>query len=277
MKKIYKYLFITIIGISIYSCEKNEIPIFDAQNGRAIAGINATIPSMVFNPVENSEKIITIGVSSLSDSPRAVSLRVKDTLIALDESYYTISTLNPVIQPGEFTTDITITTLGSTVLPNASATVTLELVSVEGAEILPDSIDEVSIGLEFQCPDVVLANVVGSAVTLENGLLPAFGVPITFSDPRTVVSGPADDQITIIGGISPDLGGTDVILTIDLETGFVTDAEDGGVSFINAGRPIPTTNISGKVLTCINQIDINIENGTFAPPFNSLKLKLQIQ
>ncbi|WP_396597230.1 DUF1735 domain-containing protein [Dokdonia sp. R86516] len=267
--------------MTLTSCEDAEIPQVDAENGRAIAGFNGatTNRTVVFNPEAETTTTFTVGVSTLSSSDRTAQLSIDTDASTLAEELYSISTLNPVIPAGSFTVDFTVTTLGSPNLPAVTDVIVLNLESVEGAEILNDSEDRLTLGLAIECPTVDLSQVVGSAVTLENPLLEAFGVPATFSDLRTVIAGPEDNQITILGGISQDVGGTDTVLTIDLDTGFVISdqSSDGGVSFVNGGTPIPTTKISGRVLTCINQIIINVDNDNFGPPFNSLRLKLQVQ
>lgn len=275
MKKIL--LLLSLFAFAIVSCEQDDSAFFldvnDQEN--AIAQINGgTI--LVFNPVENTENIVVVGVSTLSDSDRSFSISI-DEDSTLDESFYDIPSLTGTIPAGSFVGDFVINTPIPDEFPPSGAFLRINLDSVTGAVLLESSSITQDLTTTVSCPDVDLSQVVGSAITLENPLLEAFGVPATFSDQRIVEAGPGENQITIIGGLSPDVGGTDITLTIDPETGFVTEGVDGGVSFNNGGDLIPTTAISGRVLTCINQIIINVDNNTFGPPFGSLRLTLEVQ
>lgn len=277
-----KYIAVCLLVgfLAFTSCQEPDIPQIDVENSRAIAGFNGATTNRIitFNPEAETTQTYTIGVSTLSSSPRNVQLSIDTDATTLASDLFSVSTLSPVIPAGEFTVDFTVTTIGSPILPDVLDVIVLNLDSVQDAEILADSEDRLFLGLAIECPSVDLSLVVGSAVTNANPLLEAFGVPATFSDLRTIVAGPEDNQITILGGISGDVGGTDTVLTIDMETGFVISNQsfDGGVSFVNGSNPIATTTITGRVLTCIGQVNINVNNGTFGPPFNSLRLELQI-
>lgn len=275
MKKIL--IVLSVFALALTGCEQDETALFldvnDQEN--AVAQINGgTI--LTFNPVEDTENIVLVGVSTLSDTDRTFTISV-DEMSTLDESFYNIPTLTGSIPAGTFVGELIINTPVPDGFPPSGAFLRINLESVTGVTLLESSSLTQDLTTTVSCPDVDLSQVVGSAITLENPLLEAFGVPATFSDLRTVAAGPGDNQITIIGGLSPDVGGTDITLTIDPETGFVTEGTDGGVSFVNAGDLIPTSAISGRVLTCINQIIINVDNNTFGPPFASLRLTLEVQ
>ena len=158
------------------SCEEEGIPLFDTENGRSIAGFNggAADTRVVFNPAENTESILKVGVSTLSSSDRSVSVSV-DAASTLDPSFYTINTLTPVIPAGEFTADIVITTIPGASLPGASDAVILNLDSVEGAEILDNSISTLAVGLDVQCPSVEISALAGSYNVVALGFAGFFG------------------------------------------------------------------------------------------------------
>lgn len=261
----------------VSSCDQDEDRIlFDVNNQEnSVAQLNGG-SVLIFNPVEETSNFITVGVSTVSDQARSFTLSVNEDDTTLDSSLYVIPSLTATIPAGSFTGQLEVITPIPASLPPSGLVLVVNLESVEGAR-LPDGLLSETIGTSVACPSVDLSQVIGSAVTLENPLLSAFGLPITSSDLRTVIAGPEDNQITILGGLSADLGGTDTVLTIDMETGLVTDATDGGISFVNGTNPISTTSIDGRVLTCINQIIINVNNGNFAPPFASLRLTLEVQ
>lgn len=284
--KITKYLLsiFLVIAALFLSCEDREIPQIDIENSRAIAGFStgdSSTPRIVFNPAQDIVSTFTVSVSTLSDSARSVVLEIGDQVsegnTILDPIYYEVSTLNPVIEAGEFITTITVTTINNEILPAATDVIPLNLISIEGAEILQESESELQIGLDIECPSVELPNVIGTAISLENELLVAFGGAATDDDPRTIIAGPGDNQITIIGGLSLNRGGTDVILTIDPETGFATEGTDGGDAFFSGGTPAPTTTISGNVLTCINRITFNVGNSRFGGANTDHTVTLEIQ
>ncbi|WP_340064871.1 DUF1735 domain-containing protein [Ascidiimonas aurantiaca] len=262
MKKILNKLSVMVIAVlAITSCADNDIEIFDARNGRAIAGFSnpTESPTVIFNPAEDTENTFTIGVSTVSDSDRAVVLEVDLDETTLDESYYSISTLNPVIPAGEFTVDIIVTTFGSDVLPGSSDFIALNLVSVEGAEILAESRSELEIGLDVRCPDVQLDTLPGS-YTVTRSTFAAFFGETDFD--REVIAGPGENQLTIVGGTYITEGAEDLIITIDPETGAVTAVDETKIasqvfSSPNTYRFQP----GGRVLTCVGIIQVSLDFG----------------
>jgi hypothetical protein len=282
MKKRIIYLF--TISLIILGCNQDDRILLDVNDSEnSIAQINdGTV--LTFNPVEDVVNIVNIGVSTLSDSDRAYSVSIDPDGTTLDPSFFNIPTLSGVIPAGSFVGELVINTPIPADFPPNDAVLTLVLNSVEGAQLLESSNLSEELSVTVACPNVDLDLVVGSAVTTSNPLLEAFGVDATFSDPRTVVMGPESNQITIIGGLSPDIGSSDIILTVDLETGLATgtatpdettDDLPLGNSFNNGGVPTQTTFISGQILSCIGQISFTVDNGTFAPPFNSNTVVLQ--
>lgn len=257
---IYKFSLLLMAALMVTSCEDNDIPIFDVENGRAIAGFNGQdSQSIIFNPADDTESTITVGVSTLSDTDRQVNISISENS-TLDPQFYSISDLNPVIPAGEFTTDITITTLGGEDLPGASDELILELESVEGAEILPGSVEELAIGLDVQCPSVDLSQVPGNyRVTA----LTFFGFFEETQETREVIAGPGDNQFTIVEGAYPGTGGEELIFTVDPESGSVTAIDESKLAMSNdAFGPNPFDfQPGGRVLTCVGIIEINFDFG----------------
>lgn len=284
-----------LFGIALSSCNEDDAIIFDAENGRAIASFVATdgqssrITPIIINPTEVATTTIVIGVSTVSTSDRTVDVELASTS-TLDPSFYTIEGIdNLVIPAGSFTASFQVVTdvpEGSG-LPPSTAQLTFDLMSVEGAEILGTgaSLPTQQYPIDFQCNSVDLPNVRGTvAVTQLNSLASgAFGLSNQFADPRTLVPGPGDNEVTLIGGIAIN-GSSDIILAIDPVTGNITgraveptDALPLGNSFTNGGRVTATTGITGRALTCINQIDITLTNSRFGAPFNANRLVLIVQ
>ncbi|MEK6152317.1 hypothetical protein WIW50_03615 [Flavobacteriaceae bacterium 3-367] len=259
----YKFIMLFLGILSMVSCEENEIPIFDTENGRAIAGFNGGIanPRIVFNPAADTESTVTIGVSTLSSSDRAVQLSVDANSTTLDPMFYAISTLSTVIPAGAFTTDIVITTRASSALPGASDAIVLVLDAVEGAEILDDSIDRLSIGLDVQCPSVDISALPGSYDVSFSTFASFFG-ETDFT--REVVAGPGENQITIIDGTHITEGAEDLVLTIDPETGAIIGVNEDGInSAVSFGPNFYTLLPGGRVLSCVGIIEVNLDfNGS---------------
>ncbi len=272
--KIYALLFLAFLG----ACEADDEQFFlDVNNQEEAIGQLNGGSILTFNPSEDTSNFVTVGVSTISDQSRSFTIAIDEDNTTLDASFYTIPTLTGTIPAGSFTGDLEIITPIPSTLPASGLVLSIDLISIEGASILENGNSDEDIPLTVACPSVELGNVIGSATTLENPLLVAFGVPATFSDPRQIIAGPGDNQIIIVGGLSADIGGTDVILTIDPETGIATSAEDGGVGFVSGANIATTTDVSGNVLTCINQVTFTVNNAVFGAPFNSNTVVLEIQ
>lgn len=255
---VHKTILICVLALIGLSCEENKTPIFDFENGRSIAGFNGgrSDTRITFNPAENTDNIITIGVSTLSDSPRSVQLNV-DAASTLDPSFYSISNLSPVIEPGNFTVDIIVTTIPGVDLPSATDAIVLNLASVEGAEIGESSIDVLSIGLDVQCPSVDIDDLAGSYDVTASTFAGFFG-ETDFT--REVVIGPGANQITIIDGTYITEGAEDLILTIDPNTGDIVAVDETKINSTasfgpNFYRFLP----GGRVLTCVGIIEVNLD------------------
>ena len=286
MKNIIYKFSLFIFGIMmVTSCsDLNDIPIYDVQGGRAIAGFNSSVtnPTIIFNPAADTENVITIGVSTLSNQDRAVSLSVIAAETTLDPAFYEISTLNPVIRAGEYTTDITITTFGSSNIPPASAKIALRLNSVEGAEILASSRSKLLIGLKVQCPTVDIASLVGTYKILVDD----FGTSVG-DDTFEVVAGPGANQVTFVNPFdhpNPADGGEQsykVTLDINPTSGAVTVARQSAWHYSNfAAAPaygVGSVDGAGTALTCIGQIELSLTFRVAAGSFGTYKLVVKKQ
>ncbi len=271
---------ILTLFLAFSSCEENEIPLFDTDNGRAIAGFNnpTSSASIIFNPAADTQNVITVGVSTLSDSDRAVQLELDAANTTLDPIYYTISDLSPVIPAGEFTTDIIITTLGSTDLPESGSVIALNLNSVDGAEILTTSRSSLTVGLSVECPEVDFASIPGTyTITVDE-----FETSVGDSQ-FEIVAGPGANQFTMVNPFdhpNPDAGGAqnyDVVIDVSPDTGAVTVPRQPAWHCISFGCEFGEGRVDGigLSLTCIGQISFTLSHTVDAGSFGSYALVVQ--
>ncbi len=257
---IYKLSVLFVGALVITSCEQNEIPTIDAQNARAIASFNGQqIQTAIFDPSQTTETTFMVGVSTLSNEDRRVQIDISDDS-TLDPSFYSIDNLNPVIPAGEFTTEFTVTTIPGTSLPASSSSLVLDLVGIDGAEILAGSIEELTVNLEIKCPDVDLSQIPGTyqrtALTFAN----FFGeTAMTYE----IVSGPGENQFTVVGGAYPSQNSEDLIFTVNPETGDVTGIDESKLAYNAADfGPQPYLFLpGGRVLTCAGLVQLRFDFG----------------
>lgn len=273
---IIKFSILVFVLAGVVSCDE-DVVIYDVENGESFATFQNENPdALTFNPVEDTRNVYTVSVSTVSTMDRAVSVSV-DSSSTVDPSFYTIETLNPVIPAGEYSTEVVITTPASEVFPATGSTLVLNLESVEGAEIKSFSTDTFTIPFSVKCPSVDLSAVTGEGNVVTNELsTDAFGVSIADGGAtRTVLAGPGENQITIVDGIGTPLGSEDLVLNVNPTSGNVSyGGPEDAIFFFNGPDPISYSSVSGKVLTCIGQINLEIA-APFGAPFNSNTFKIQ--
>lgn len=275
MKQLFYKLSIFIAAILLVaSCEKNDIPTIDTTNDLAIAGFGGVEnQTAIFDPSQDTATTFTVGVSTLSSSERSVQIRVSDDS-TLDPSFYTISTLSPVIQAGEFTADITVTTKGGLGVPPGGSVLVLELVAVQDAEILAESTQELTVNLDVKCPSVDLSLVPG---TYDITALTFFNFFEETETVKEIVSGPGANQFTIVNGAYPIEGGEDLIFTVNSETGAIIALDETKIaSTVSFGPNTYKFKPGGRVLTCAGIVEVNFDfGGNIAGNPNSFKLLKQ--
>ncbi len=89
---------------------------------------------------------------------------------------------------------------------------------------------------------------------------------------RTIVAGPGENQITIIGGAVPLDGADDLIIEIDPATSEISFAGDSAndIHFNTFGPGIYGSDVTGLAFTCIGKLDITITSPGFIPNFLTL-------
>jgi hypothetical protein len=284
MKNIIYKLLIFVFGVFVFtSCEKNDIPTIDVQNARAIAGFSGVeAQQIIFNPSENTDNTISVGVSTISDQDRRVQLRVNTDETTLDSEFYSISTLTPVIPAGEYSIDVVITTIVATGVPASDKVVVLELVSVESAEILSESTKAITFGLDVKCPSVDLSVIPGDYKIVADD----FGTSVG-DDMFEVVAGPGENEFTMVNPFdqpNPDADGAQnymVTFKVSPNTGAITVARQAAWHYSNfaaapdygEGRVEGT----GQALTCIELINFNLKNTVNAGSFGTYALSIKKQ
>lgn len=267
MKNLKKIIILSLFLVSfITSCDEDtndSLDINDINNSLATFAIDN---ELIYDPTENIVNEIQVGVSTLSTNDRSfvVSLNTENTTLL--DNFYSLTTTTGIIPAGSFFGSVSITSLGADnlTLPSSSDEIVLNLESLEGAVILESDVQE-RIPLAVQCPSVDLNNVVGSVSSFSNELAVAFGGTATDFGPSQVIAGPGENQITIIsayGLASSD----DIILNVDSEGNVTNGSPEGTLIFVNGGAtptPVPVTGITGRVLTCINLIEISTRNAVF--------------
>lgn len=264
---VYKISLLFAVALLAVSCAENEVPIFDVENGRAIAGFNGgtSTPKVIFNPAENTTSIIKVGVSALSSSDRSLSFEIDEEASTLDPSLYTIE-FPSVIPAGEFTADIVVTTIASLNIPSAADAVVINLLDVEGAEFLENSITTIDLGVTVRCPEIIIDDFVGTYDVIQHRFDAFFPGAVAT---RTVVAGPGPNQITIVEGAVAQENPDPLILNVD-DTGSVSfggDASD--IHFFTFG-PGVYGQVTGSGLSCAGLIDITIVSPGFIPNFLTL-------
>lgn len=266
--------------VLVTSCEDNDFPTIDVNDSRPIAGFNGIeSQNMIFNPAEDTETMFRVGVSTLSNEERNVVIRVDTAATTLDASFYNISTLTPVIPAGEFTADFTVTTIASAGVPDASDVLVLELVSVEGGEILETSTQELNLGLTIQCPEVDLSVIPGTYTILSDG----FGTSVG-DDQFEIIAGPGENEFTMVDPFdhpNPAAGGAayNVVFSVNPTSGSVTVARQGAWHYSNfAASPAygeGRVQGTGQALTCIELINFSLRHTVDAGSFGTYGLTIQ--
>lgn len=281
-KIIYRFSFLLLGLVLFVACEENERPIFDTVNGRSIAGFSGATetPNIIYNPAADTDNVITVGVTTVSTTDRAVQLSLDLESSTLDPSFYTVSTLTPVIRAGEFTTDIIITTIGTPALPNADDIVSLSLVSVEGAEVLDTGDINLSIGVSVQCPEVRLADIPGTY----NIIVDEFETSVGDLE-MEVIAGPGPNQVTMVNPFdhpNPDSGGVadfQVVIDIDPDTGAASVARQPAWHCDNFGCGFGQGRVNGIgiSLDCIGQIQLTLSHTVDAGSFGDFAFTIEKQ
>lgn len=279
---LYKLSIFIAAVLMVVSCEDNEIPTIDTANSRAIAGFSGIEDQkVIFNPSEDTDNTITVGVSTLSNEDRRVQIRIGDDT-TLGSEFFTVSTLTPIILAGEYSTEVVITTNVASGVPASDKVVVLELVSVEDAEILETSTQAITFGLNVKCPTTDLSAIPGTYKIV----IDEFGTSVG-DDMFEIVAGSAEGEFIMVNPFdhpNPDAGGEQnymVTFKVDANSGAITVARQGAWHYSNFA-PSPAygegrVEGTGLALTCIQTLNFNLRNTVNAGSFGTYALSVEKQ
>ncbi|MGY3792599.1 hypothetical protein [uncultured Aquimarina sp.] len=84
---------------------------------------------------------------------------------------------------------------------------------------------------------------------------------------RTVVAGPGENQITVVGGAVIQDGADDLIISVDPNTGIASYGGSGEAIHFNTFGPAAYLGVSGFVFSCTGTVDISIQSAGFIDNF----------
>ncbi len=208
MKKIFFFL----IGLTVVlsSCERTEGPIYDINNGVAIAAFNRPVQTFPVDDSGSSVTEVVVGVPTVSDVDRNITISI-DPASTADPSEYTIDPASLVIPAGEFVGRIRVTGNFNNIPETGQTNAIINLESVDGAELDPGATATLSHRVNFFrfCPFGDGSNFLGTyeLSTVTTGI---FGVETFIAGNVTITEGAtvADRQFTsglyaAFGGFGP--------------------------------------------------------------------------
>ena len=138
MKK-YLYILFASLGLLI-SCEE-DLVVYDTVNGQAIAQITNGAEQTLPVPETGDSAIIEVGVSTVSDVDRSISVSVDPSSTA-DPSEYTIDPASLVIPAGSFVGEILVNANFEAIPETGLSSLVLNVDGVEGADSLEGTLTQ---------------------------------------------------------------------------------------------------------------------------------------
>lgn len=193
MKK-YLYILFAALGL-LTSCEE-DVVIYDVENGQAIAQITNGAEQTLPVPETGDAAIIEVGVSTVSDVDRSISVSVDPSSTA-DPSEYDIDPASLVIPAGSFVGEIVVNANFEAIPETGLSALILNVDDVEGADSLEGTLTQQINFFRF-CPFEGDATFTGDYV-LETQVNGIFGVTTLTDGVITVNQGAtvADRQFTV--------------------------------------------------------------------------------
>lgn len=170
MKK-YLLFFVATLGL-LTSCEE-DVVVYDVDNGQAIASIVNGSTQTLPVPDTGDTAIVEVGVTTVSDVDRTISISVDESSTA-DPSEYDIQQSTLVIPAGSFTGEIEVAANFNAIPETGQTSLVINLEGVEGADAIA-SADTHTINFFRFCPFENGADFLGE-YTLETITTGIFGV-----------------------------------------------------------------------------------------------------
>ena len=146
MKKIFFFLLGLVFVMS--SCERTEGPIYDINDGVAIAAFNRAVQTFPVDDSGDSFTEVIVGVPTVSDVDRAITISI-DPASTADPSEYTIDPASLVIPAGEFVGRIRVTGNFNNIPETGQTNAIINLESVEGSVLDPGTAATLSHRVNF--------------------------------------------------------------------------------------------------------------------------------
>lgn len=204
MKKVY--LILMTIALTV-SCDRTEGPIYDVENGVALAAFNRNVQTYPVDDSGESFAEILVGVSTVSDSDRSVTVSIDPSSTA-DPSEYTIDPASLVIPAGEFVAKVRLEGNFNNIPETGQTFVLLNLESVDGAILDSPQTGRLShrVNLFRFCPFTDGATFLGDyeLTTITTGI---FGVETFISDTVTLTQGATVADRQFSAGLYSAFGG----------------------------------------------------------------------
>lgn len=247
-----KMIVILLPVIVLVGCNDEREVILDVNDlNNSIASIDGNVLS--YNPVENVDNEVQVGVSTLSSVDRSFVLSQDVDGTTLESNFYEIQSLTGIIPAGSYFGSVIITTLGgeNDVLPVDSRTIAISLESVENAVIsTANGFGSEAVSIRIACPTSLSeSDLLGMwAITVDPfGTFVGDGV-------FEIVSG--ENQVTALDMFdhpNPAGGVYDVILDVDYTTGTVSVDRQDSWHCVNFGCGFGQGRIngSGNAFNCI--------------------------
>jgi len=202
-----RLVYIIAFMVLAVSCDRNTGAIYDVENGVALAAFNRNVQTFPVDDSGNSFTEIIVGVSTVSDVDRSVSVSI-DPASTADPSEYTIDPASLVIPAGEYVARVKLTGNFLNIPETGQTQVILNLDSVDGA-ILDDPVTgrlSHRVNLFRFCPFTNGSNFLG-AYEISTVVTGIFGVETFSSGVVTLTEGATVADREFISGVYPAFGG----------------------------------------------------------------------
>ncbi|MEX2350139.1 MAG: DUF1735 domain-containing protein [Flavobacteriaceae bacterium] len=147
MKNLLLILFVAT-GVLFTSCDKTENVIYDPNSGETLAFFEDNSASLEVLLGGESTIDVEVGVTTLSDQDRTVTVVVNEEESTIDSENYSLSTNDVVIPAGEYYGSLTITGIDVS-LSTDPVLLVLDLVSINGGVVSDNSI---TVSVLVVCP-----------------------------------------------------------------------------------------------------------------------------
>ncbi|WP_294825210.1 DUF1735 domain-containing protein [uncultured Flavobacterium sp.] len=265
MKKYFlKVAVFALVLSGMTSCEEDKV-FFDTNNGQSLAGFNiATGNFGVVDPaVSESPAVfeVEVGVTTKSNRDRSVQVVVNAENTSADPALYSIDQTSLVIPAGEFVARVKITADFNLIPESGTKVLTLDLVSVDGMDLLDSQRSSFTLEIFRVCPRDIPTTYTGFVTGSQGGATPDFTVVLTPTAQVATYTSPNFWGDFVAGASGQPLEGQYPY------PGTLTINCDDSVKIVATG-PAWATGGSGTFDPNTNEFQISVgQDGLFTSPF----------